>query len=178
MQNHVASITHSRHRDGVVGNTWNLKNRSGYSGTILASHLIPVFKCVQWCLDQRIPNHRVACLLPKRRMAPFHHTFLCHEWHAVARLATVQLRHLPVPRHLPRGNLKRDTPFKSWKEPARFSLDTAPSPGKRDATECSATVWRDRINVAVGPLVIECFRGRHWGGGNLISLLQISRPFQ
>ena len=34
----------------------------------------------------------------------------------------------------------------------RFSCDTPPNPGKRNATECSVTVQRDRITVAVGPL--------------------------
>ena len=50
-----------------------------------------------------------------------------------------------VPRHLRRGNLKCDTPFKSWKGwcygalVARFSCDTPPNPGKPIATECRAT---------------------------------------
>ena len=38
---------------------------------------------------------------------------------------------------------------------ARFSCDTPPNPGKRSAAECSATLWRDRIAVAVGSLRSE-----------------------
>ena len=57
--------------------------------------------------------------------------------------------------------MKGDTPFKSWEgrcyRPfwggvARFSCDSRANPGKRNATECSVTVRRDRITVAVEPL--------------------------
>ena len=77
----------------------------------------------------------------------------------------------PIPRHLPRGNLRCDTPFLElhrsyralWGGVVRFSCDTPPIPGKQGATECSATVQRDRIAVAVGPLRSTLSLSEIWG---------------
>ena len=74
---------------------------------------------------------------------------------------SVALRHPPVPRHLPSDNLKCDTPFKSWegrcyrallRGRSMSLLRHPPNTGKCSVTECSATVCRDGIAVAVEPL--------------------------